>query len=106
MLDRPQPAVEAPMLDERALARALSGHHLIGGRFVPAKSGKTFAVVNPATGEEVGRAAEGDAADVAEAVEVADAAQKAWAKMPSRKRARWSANARRCCASMSRSWRG
>ncbi len=86
MLDRPQPAAEGPTLDERALARTLSGHHLIGGRFVPARSGKTFAVVNPATGEEVGRAAEGDAADVAEAVEVADAAQKAWATMASRKR--------------------
>jgi acyl-CoA reductase-like NAD-dependent aldehyde dehydrogenase len=86
MLDRPQPAIEAVTLDERALARALSGQHLIGGRFVPAKSGKTFAVVNPATGEEIGRAAEGDAADVAEAVEVADAAQKAWAKVASRKR--------------------
>jgi acyl-CoA reductase-like NAD-dependent aldehyde dehydrogenase len=59
---------------------------LIGGRFVAAKSGKTFAVVNPATGEEIGRAAEGDAADVAEAVEVADVAQKSWAKMAARKR--------------------
>ena len=86
MLDRPQPSAEAPTLDERALARALSGQHLIGGRFVPARSGKSFAVVNPATGEEIGRAAEGDAADVADAVEVADAAQKEWAKMPSRKR--------------------
>ena len=86
MLDRPQPSAEAPVLDQRSLARTLSGHHLIGGRLVPARSGKTFAVVNPATGEEIGRAAEGDAADVAEAVEVADAAQKAWATMPSRKR--------------------
>ena len=86
MLDRPQLAAEAPLLDERALARSLSGQHLIGGRFVPARSGKSFAVVNPATGEEVGRAAEGDAADVAAAVEVADAAQKDWARMRSRKR--------------------
>ena len=86
MLDRPQFAATGPMLDERALARALSGCHLIGGELVPARSGKTFAVVNPATGEEIGRAAEGDAADVAEAVGVADRAQKAWAKMASRKR--------------------
>ena len=85
MLDRPHTA-SGPLLDERALARSLSGVHLIGGAFVPAKSGKTFAVVNPATGEEVARAAEGDAADVAAAVEDADAAQKSWAKMPSRKR--------------------
>ena len=76
----------APTLDEKALARALSGHHVIGGRFVPSSSGRTFAVVNPATGEEVGRAAEGDAADVAAAVEAAAAAQKEWAKVPARKR--------------------
>ncbi len=43
-------------------------------------------MVNPATGEEIGRAAEGDAADVAAAVADADTAQKAWARMPSRKR--------------------
>jgi acyl-CoA reductase-like NAD-dependent aldehyde dehydrogenase len=85
MLDRPT-TVSGPQLDERALATSLSGVHLIGGRFVAAKSGKTFAVVNPATGEEIGRAAEGDAADVAEAVEVADAAQKSWAKIAARKR--------------------
>ena len=86
MLDRPHPSAEGPILDERALAQTLSGKHLIGGSFVPARSGKSFAVVNPATGEAVGRAAEGDAADVDAAVEVADAAQKAWARMPSRKR--------------------
>ncbi|MCS6855621.1 MAG: aldehyde dehydrogenase family protein, partial [Elioraea sp.] len=76
----------APTLDEKALARALSGHHFIGGRFVPPASGRTFAVVNPATGEEIGRAAQGDAADVAAAVEAAAAAQKDWAKVPARKR--------------------
>jgi len=75
-----------PTLDERALARALSGNHLIGGKLVPAISGKTFAVVNPATGEEIARAADGDAADVDAAVKDAARAQKEWAKMPSRKR--------------------
>ncbi len=43
-------------LDEKALARALSGVHLIGGKLVPPASGKTFAVVNPANGIEVARA--------------------------------------------------
>lgn len=86
MLDRPHQTPQSPTLDERALAKALSGHHFIDGRFVPAQSGKTFAVVNPATGEEVARAAEGDAADVAVAVESAARAQKEWAKMPARKR--------------------
>ncbi len=80
------PTPEAPTLDQQALATALSGKHLIGGQFVPARGGKTFAVVNPATRKEVARAAEGDAADVDAAVENADAAQTSWAKMPSRKR--------------------
>ena len=86
MLDRPIQTTDAPCLDERALAQALSGRHYIGGRLAPACSGRTFAVVNPATGTEVGRAAEGDAADVDAAVADADRAQKAWARMPARKR--------------------
>jgi acyl-CoA reductase-like NAD-dependent aldehyde dehydrogenase len=43
-------------------------------------------VVNPATGIEVAEAADGDAADVDAAVQNAAAAQKAWAKLPARKR--------------------
>ena len=86
MLDRPHSTATGPVLDERALATGLSGVHLIGGEFVPAKSGKTFAVVNPATGDEFATAAEGDASDVDAAVLNADAAQKAWAKLPARKR--------------------
>jgi acyl-CoA reductase-like NAD-dependent aldehyde dehydrogenase len=88
MLDRPQgsPTPEAPTLDQAALARALSGRHLIGGALVPAASGRSFPVVNPATGIEVAEAADGDAADVDAAVQNAAAAQKAWAKLPARKR--------------------
>ena len=86
MLDRPHPTPQAPTLDQQALATALSGQHFIGGRFMPARSGRTFAVVNPATGLEVARAAEGDAADVDAAVADADAAQKEWARVPARKR--------------------
>ena len=86
MLDRPHPTPDAVTLDQQALATALSGKHFIGGRFVPARSGKTFPVVNPATGQEVGAAADGDAADVEAAVADAHRAQKDWAKMPSRKR--------------------
>jgi len=86
MLDRPLTPPDAPTLDERALARALSGAHFIDGAFVPARSGRSFAVHNPATGEEIGRAADGDATDVASAVESAATAQRAWAKLPARKR--------------------
>ena len=86
MLDHPQTNAEMVMLDERALARTLSGCHLIGGQLVAARSGKTFPVVNPATGDEVAQAALGDAADVEAAVQAAHAAQKQWARMPARKR--------------------
>lgn len=86
MLDAPVAVPSAPTTDERLLASALSGKHLIGGKLVPALSGKVFPVVNPATGEQVGTAAEGDAKDVDAAVQAAAAAQKEWARMPARKR--------------------
>jgi phenylacetaldehyde dehydrogenase len=41
---------------------------LIGGKWVAAKSGKTFETINPANEEVLGLAAEGDKADVDEAV--------------------------------------
>src|SRR2546429_5521669 len=63
MLDRPHPTPDCPTLDERALARALSGQHFIGGRFVPPRSGRSFPVVNPATGKQIAEAAEGDGGD-------------------------------------------
>ncbi|CAG4910141.1 phenylacetaldehyde dehydrogenase StyD [Paraburkholderia saeva] len=40
----------------------------VGGRFVDAHSGKTFAVFNPATGAEIAQVPEGDAEDVAGAI--------------------------------------
>ncbi|MBX9749867.1 MAG: aldehyde dehydrogenase family protein [Roseococcus sp.] len=86
MLDTPHPTPAAPCLDQQKLATAMSGLHFIGGRYVPAVSGKTFPVVNPATGIQVASAAEGDAADVDAAVRDAARAQKEWAKVPARKR--------------------
>ncbi len=86
MHDRQHPTPAAPSLDPFALAHALSGVHFIGGRYVPARSGRTFAVVNPATGAEVARAAEGDAADIDVAVREAARAQTEWARTPARKR--------------------
>jgi acyl-CoA reductase-like NAD-dependent aldehyde dehydrogenase len=75
-----------PVLDPKSLARELSNKLLIGGKLVPAKSGKTFPNVNPATGETIGEAAEGTAADVETAVETAAKAQKDWARLPARER--------------------
>jgi len=86
MLDTPHPTPHAPTADCFALARALSGLNFIGGRYVPAASGRTFPVVNPATGEQVATAAYGEAADVDAAVQDAARAQKEWAKTPARKR--------------------
>lgn len=46
-------------------------HLLIGGKWVAAKSGKTFATINPANEETLAEVAEGDKADVNEAVKAA-----------------------------------
>ena len=79
-------ATPQPVLDPHALARELSGKLLIGGELVPARSGRTFDVVNPATGAVIGQAAHGEAADVDAAVKSAAEAQKAWAALPARQR--------------------
>ena len=70
-----------PQLDPRKLARDLSNKLLINGAMVPALSGRTFAILNPATQEPVGDAAEGGAEDVAAAVTAAQKAQLSWAKL-------------------------
>src|SRR5436853_7797487 len=44
---------------------------LIDGKWVPSVSGKTFATVNPATGEPICQVAEGDKADIDKAVAAA-----------------------------------
>jgi hypothetical protein len=52
----------APMPE--ATARFIAGPFrlLIDGEWVPAKSGKTFAVYDPSTGREIAKVAEGDKA--------------------------------------------
>jgi acyl-CoA reductase-like NAD-dependent aldehyde dehydrogenase len=72
--------------DPHRLARALSGHNLIAGKLIEARSGRTFPVINPATGREIGHAAHSDASDVEQAVAAAAQAQPAWAGMAARKR--------------------
>ncbi|MDX2101908.1 MAG: aldehyde dehydrogenase family protein [Alphaproteobacteria bacterium] len=76
----------APNTDPFQLATDLSGLLLIDGALVPATSGKTFEVINPATGGAIGHAADGDAEDVGRAVAAARAAFPAWAAMPARER--------------------
>src|SRR5512145_246784 len=75
-----------PVLDPRALAHQLAGKLLINGAMTPAKSGKTFDVVNPATGGMVAAAALGEAADVGAAVDAAARAQPHWARTAARQR--------------------
>src|SRR3984957_11209926 len=57
---------------------------LIDNRWIASESGKTFATVNPSTGEEICQIAEADAADVEKAVKAARAAfdHGPWRKTP------------------------
>src|SRR5690242_6631477 len=63
---------------------------LIGGRWVDSVSGKTFATINPATGENICQVAEGDKADIDLAVKAARKAleEGPWPKMPAAERGR------------------
>ncbi|MBV8810371.1 MAG: aldehyde dehydrogenase family protein, partial [Acidobacteriaceae bacterium] len=64
---------------------------LIGGKWMPAKSGKTFETINPANEEVLALVAEGDKADVDEAVKVARRAyeQGKWPSIGPHQRARY-----------------
>ena len=66
----PGPQAGSPLLIDDA--------QLIGGDWVPAANGQTIDVINPATGEVLGRVPRGDAADVDAAVRAAEAAYPAW----------------------------
>src|SRR5580698_187488 len=63
---------------------------LINNRWVPSVSGKTFATVDPSTGEEICQIAEADAADVNKAVHAARRAFEhgPWRKLPASERGR------------------
>ncbi len=67
--------VEGPAITERANSfLASSRKMLVNGEWVDSASGKTFAVYNPATGEEICQVAEGEKEDVNRAVKAARAA--------------------------------
>ena len=68
-------------------ARTTAYRNLIAGKWVDARSGKTFTSVSPANHEDViGTFAASDAADVDEAVAAAKAAFPGWSLMPAPKR--------------------
>ncbi|HTP22894.1 MAG TPA: aldehyde dehydrogenase family protein [Solirubrobacteraceae bacterium] len=72
------------MLDIRALLR--DGTQLIGGEWVPARTGETIAVINPATSETLANVPRGGPDDVADAVAAAEDAFPAWRdESPSRR---------------------
>ncbi|MFV9506318.1 MAG: NAD-dependent succinate-semialdehyde dehydrogenase [Oscillochloridaceae bacterium umkhey_bin13] len=60
---------------------------LIGGQWLPATSGATFAVTNPATGAVLATVPDAGASETVAAIEAAVAAQPAWAATPAPARA-------------------
>lgn len=62
-------------------------HNFIGGRWVPARSGRTFADSNPANGEVLGEFPLSGPEDVNDAVEAAAVAYPAWRLTPAPRRA-------------------
>ncbi|HEX8730436.1 MAG TPA: aldehyde dehydrogenase family protein, partial [Ktedonobacterales bacterium] len=75
---------------ESAFLRQQPVKMLIGGQWVVAASGKTFATYNPSTGAVLAQVAEGDAEDINRAVAAARAAYESgpWAKMSPSQRGR------------------
>ncbi|WP_375170489.1 NAD-dependent succinate-semialdehyde dehydrogenase [Marinobacter sp.] len=59
----------------------------INGQWVPAQSGKTFAVTNPANGEHLASVPDMDKTDTRAAIEAAEAAWPAWRATPAKERA-------------------
>lgn len=71
-----------------AAALRLPGRAFIDGRAVDARSGQTFATLNPATGRELARVAECDSTDVSRAVCSARSSFEggSWSRMPPKQR--------------------
>ncbi|MCS6623934.1 NAD-dependent succinate-semialdehyde dehydrogenase [Roseibacterium beibuensis] len=60
---------------------------LIDGRWTPARNGARFAVINPATGDEITHVASLGPDEVEAAIEISAQAQRAWAKRTAKDRA-------------------
>ncbi|MEQ8349719.1 MAG: NADP-dependent succinate-semialdehyde dehydrogenase [Sneathiellaceae bacterium] len=59
----------------------------VDGAWIDADSGKSFAVTNPATGEEIGKVPEMGASETRRAIEAADKAWPAWRRKTAKERA-------------------
>ncbi len=66
--------------------RSATERLLIGGEWVEAASGRTFPVVNPATGETIGEVADAGRAETRQAIQAAARAFPDWAARPARER--------------------
>jgi succinate-semialdehyde dehydrogenase/glutarate-semialdehyde dehydrogenase len=69
-----------------AAKNLLEGRSYVDGQWIDADSGATFAVTNPATGEEIARCADLGQAETARAIDAAYAAQPAWAAKTAKER--------------------
>lgn len=63
-------------------------HNFINGKFQPSSGKDRITVTNPANGQAICTVPDSTAADVNQAIEAAEAAQKAWAKRPAVERAK------------------
>jgi succinate-semialdehyde dehydrogenase/glutarate-semialdehyde dehydrogenase len=68
--------------------RSLEKKMYIGGKWVEARSGKSFAVRNPASGEEIASVPDSDARDTERAIETAYKAFPNWSKLSPQERSR------------------
>ena len=84
---RPSPLADAALAEWSAVA-ACPRELLVGGRWRPARSGRTLAVEDPSTGEALCAVADASAADALDALATAHDAQAGWAAVPARDRAR------------------
>jgi succinate-semialdehyde dehydrogenase/glutarate-semialdehyde dehydrogenase len=71
---------------ESGVVEAVGKELFIGGKWVAAEAGKTFPVLDPATGEELCQIADASPADGVAALDAAVAAQADFAKMAPRER--------------------
>ncbi|WP_409494055.1 NAD-dependent succinate-semialdehyde dehydrogenase [Amycolatopsis sp. cmx-11-12] len=73
-------------ISEAGVVAAVDKELFIGGKWVPATSGKTFPVLDPSTGEALCEVADASPADGVSALDAAVAAQAAWANVAPRER--------------------